>query len=228
MLRSRVTQSRGPPDLDAAVDFETVDQYRQRMGIEFHYKMRILNSELCRDSTELECEEMEDEFLEQAQRLRNLQQSNRKLQDDTDSIGDLNVVVLLIRFTNHKSRVLPDPSQIDLLFNDPGQDADITPTGSVNTYLETNSYGELKINAFVAPSWVDAAGDEQDCAGINLDFMDCFVPALDALESSGINWDEYDLDKDGRLDAVIVLHSGYANNQGATDEDGVHSSLRIQ
>jgi hypothetical protein len=49
----------------------------------------------------------------------------------------------------------------------------------------------LKINAFVAPSWMDAAGDEQSCAqstnGVNDDFMDCFVPALDALESSGIN-----------------------------------------
>jgi hypothetical protein len=90
----------------------------------------------------------------------------------------------------------------------------------------------LKINAFVAPSWVDAAGDEQFCAqstnGVNDDFMSCFVKALDALENSGIDWSDYDLDGDGRLDAVIVLHSGYANNQGATDEDGVHSSLRIQ
>jgi M6 family metalloprotease-like protein len=139
----------------------------------------------------------------------------------------------LIRFTDHASRVLPDPSQIDLLFNDPGQDADITPTGSVSTYLETNSYGDLRINAFVAPSWVDAAGSEQFCAqttkGVNNDFMHCFVPALDALENTpGFMWWDYDLDGDGRLDAVIVLHSGYANNQGQTDEDGVDASLRIQ
>jgi hypothetical protein len=75
--------------------------------------------------------------------------------------------------------VLPNPADIDTLFNDQGKDVDITPTGSVNAYLETNSYGNLKINAFVAPSWVDAAGDEQFCAqstnGVNDDFMSCFV-----------------------------------------------------
>jgi immune inhibitor A len=238
LLLSGVTQS-SEPNLEDRDDFETVDNYRRRMGIEFHYKMRILSPELCRDSTEQECEEMEDDFFEQAERLRNLQNNQhqnsthdaRNLQN-TDSTGTINVVVLLIRFTNHASRVLPDPSQIETLFNDPGQDEDITPTGSVSTYLETNSYGNLKINAFVAPSWVDAAGDEQFCAqstnGVNDDFMSCFLPALDALEDSGINWFDYDKDGDGRLDAVIVLHSGYANNQGAMDEDGVESSLRIQ
>jgi hypothetical protein len=102
MLLSTVIEA-SEPDLDATGDFETVENYRRRMGIEFHYKMRILSSELCRDSTEQECEEMEDGFLEQAQRLRRLQKSNRKLQN-TNSIGTINVVVLLIRFTNHASR----------------------------------------------------------------------------------------------------------------------------
>jgi hypothetical protein len=102
LLLSGVTQS-SEPNLEDRDDFETVDNYRRRMGIEFHYKMRILSSELCRDSTEQECEEMEDGFLEQAQRLRRLQKSNRKLQN-TNSIGTINVVVLLIRFTNHASR----------------------------------------------------------------------------------------------------------------------------
>jgi M6 family metalloprotease-like protein len=247
LLLSRVTEGIKPKQNVRASssahgnNVETIDQYRRRMEIKFDYKMRVLNPELCRDSTEQECQDTEDDFLEQAQRLRNLQNNQhqhnsthhdaRNLQN-TDSTGTINVVVLLIRFTNHASRVLPDPADIDTLFNDPGKDEDITPTGSVSTYLETNSYGDLKINAFVAPNWVESAGDEQFCAqttkGANADFINCFAPALDALEASGISWSDYDLDGDGRLDAVIVLHSGYASNQGDVDEDDVDSSVRIK
>jgi M6 family metalloprotease-like protein len=242
LLLARVTEGIRPNG-KASSAHETLDDYRRRMQIKFDYKMRTLNPEICRESTEQECQDMEDDFLEQAQRLRNLQnhqQNNsttngdRNLQN-TNSKGTINVVVLLIRFTNHASRVLPDPADIDKLFNDPGKttDPDITPTGSISTYLETNSYGKLKINAFVAPTWVNATGDEQYCAqttnGVNNDFMDCFVPALDALEdTAGFFWYDYDLNGDGRLDDVIILHSGYANSQGQTDEDGVDASLRIQ
>jgi M6 family metalloprotease-like protein len=240
LLLARVTEGIRPNG-KASSAHETLDSYRRRMQIKFDYKMRALNPEICRESTEQECQDMEDDFLEQAQRLRNLQNhrietahEDRKLQF-ADSMGTINVVVLLIRFTNHASRVLPDPADIDKLFNDPGKttNPDITPTGSIGTYLETNSYGKLKINAFVAPTWVDAAGDEQFCAqttnGVNDDFLDCFVPALDALENTaGFSWDIYDRDGDGRLDAVIVLHSGYSHNQGGVDEDGVDPSVRIR
>jgi M6 family metalloprotease-like protein len=237
-IEPNVERNDKAPSADAD-NFETIEQYRRRMGISFNYKMRILHPELCRESTERECLDMEDNFLEQARRLRNLQNyrnnsTHRNLQD-ANSKGTLNVVVLLIRFSNHATRILPDPTDIEKLFNDPGKttDPDITPTGSISTYLETNSYGQLKINAFVAPSWVDLAVDEQACAqttnGVNDDFMECFVPALNALEDTpGFSWDDYDLDGDGILDDVVVLHSGYSYNQGGTDEDGVEPAVRIR
>jgi M6 family metalloprotease-like protein len=220
ILSSRVTYGFDP---DIEGDFEPVDQYRRRMGIEYGYKTRVLSPELCRDSSESECEEMEDSFIEQATNLRELQNTKN---------GDVNIVVLLIRFSDHANRILPSPSDIDLLFNDPGETGDITPTGSIKTYLAMNSYDKFRINAVISPSWVDAAGSESSCAGttkgVNDQFMNCFAPALDALEESFVNWWDFDLDGDGSLDAVIVLHSGYATSQGKTDEDGVDSSKRIQ
>jgi M6 family metalloprotease-like protein len=212
-------------DLDVEADFEPVDQYRRRMGISYGYKTRVLSAESCRDYSERECEEMEDSFIEQAANLR-------RLQDDTRS-GDINVVVLLIRFSDHPNRNLPLPEDIEVLFNDPGTTDLITPTGSVKTYLAKNSYDKLRINAIVSDTWVDAAGTELSCAGSNKgrgdQMMDCFAPALDAMEKqSGVCWWDLDLDGEGSLDAVIVLHSGYSTSQGQTDEDGVDKSLRIQ
>jgi M6 family metalloprotease-like protein len=32
---------------------------------------------------------------------------------------------------------------------------------------------------------------------------------LDRLDQNGIDWSQYDIDQDGVLDAVVVLHSGY-------------------
>jgi M6 family metalloprotease-like protein len=204
-------------------DFETVDRYRHRMGIEYGYKMRVLSPELCRDYSERECQDMENSFTDQARKLRQLQ--------FTESGHDINVVVLLLRFTNHADRTLPSPEDIHTLLNDPGKTGDITPTGSVKSYLAANSYNQLKINAFVSPSWVTAAGSESNCAGasrgVNDEFRTCLAPALDALEGN-INWRDYDLNGDGVLDAVLVLHSGYASTQGGIDEDGVDPDNRIQ
>jgi M6 family metalloprotease-like protein len=220
ILSSRVTYSF---DADVEGGFEPVDLHRRRMGIENGYKTRVLNAESCRDYSERECEEMEDSFIEQVANLRKLQSTQSK---------DINVVVLLIRFSDHASRNLPSPSDINLLFNDPGKTGDVTPTGSVKTYLAKNSYDKIRINAIVSEKWVDAAGSELSCAGpekgVNNHLMDCFAPALDALENSRFNWSDFEQDGDGRLDAVIVLHSGYASSQGKTDEDGVDSSERIQ
>ena len=220
ILSSRVTYGFDP---DVEGGFEAVDQYRRRMGIEYGYKTRVLSPELCRDYSELECEEMEDSFIEQATNLRKLQFTQS---------GDLNVVVLLIRFSNHANRQLPNPSDIELLFNDPGRTGDITPTGSIKTYLAMNSYDEFRINAVVSPDWVDAAGSESSCAGtskgVNDQFMNCFAPALEALEESGVDLWEFDRNVDGALDAVIVLHSGFSSTVPGTDEDGVEASDRIQ
>jgi M6 family metalloprotease-like protein len=220
ILSSSVTKGMGPDDEG---DFETVDRYRHRMGIEYGYKMRVLSPELCRDYSERECQDMENSFTDQARKLRQLQ--------FTESGHDINVVVLLLRFTNHADRTLPSPEDIHTLLNDPGKTGDITPTGSVKSYLAANSYNQLKINAFVSPSWVTAAGSESNCAGasrgVNDEFRTCLAPALDALEGN-INWRDYDLNGDGVLDAVLVLHSGYASTQGGIDEDGVDPDNRIQ
>lgn len=40
---------------------------------------------------------------------------------------------------------------------------------------------------------------------------------MDKLDQNGIDWSQYDIDQDGVLDAVVVLHSGYAAELKGTD-----------
>jgi M6 family metalloprotease-like protein len=47
------------------------------------------------------------------------------------------------------------------------------------------------------------------------------------LQATGFNFDEFDTDNDGRIDAIGFLHSGYAADAGDADENGVEPKDRI-
>ena len=159
-------------------------------------------------------------------------QSSKVVDDDAAQavppLGAVKNLVVLIRFSNHQSRTLPSVADIDILFNAVGGDATLAPTGSVrDVYLE-NSYGQMQLNSDVS-NWIDVTNTEQYYAnGQSGDstLWEALREALDALDAT-VNFNDYDTDNDGQIDAIAFMHSGYAAEWGGTDSDGTVYQDRI-
>lgn len=156
-----------------------------------------------------------DSFYAKIQRQRNATNRRRVLAD----YSVLHNLVLLIRFSDHKDDNLPSPENYDVLFNNDGPESSICPTGSVNDLFESNFYGEITIKHTVV-GWVDinmteleAAGDPSiPCNGIctSAGFRDGISEALEYVETTlGLDFSDFDLDEDGKVDIFTVIHSGH-------------------
>jgi hypothetical protein len=127
--------SRAHPDW---TDFESVHAMRRRLDIAYHYTPEHLDDEYCRYLTEAECQ-VQDEALADAKVKRN----GRHL---SPSVGDkIRVLVLLIRFPNHKSRVLPTREYFETMFNGVSKDDEVNPVGSIAEYMRFSSLGAYRV-----------------------------------------------------------------------------------
>ena len=64
--------------------------------------------------------------------------------------------------------------------------------------------------------------------GLSRHFHKAIIEALDYLEDNQlVNFDEFDLDNDSKIDAITFLDSGYAAEFGGTDMYGTHYNHRI-
>jgi len=150
------------------------------------------------------------------------------ISQDIAPTGTIRNLVVLIRFSNHVDRALPSPSEIEVLFNAPGGDPVLAPTGSVRDVYLQNSYGQLELNSDIAP-WVTVSGTEQYYAnGVSGDstLWEALREALDILDAS-VDFSQYDLNNDGYIDSIAFLHSGYGAEWGRTDAYGVNPADRI-
>jgi len=142
--------------------------------------------------------------------------------------GAIRNLVVLIQFSNHVGRSLPSSSEIDVLFNAPGGDPLLAPTGSVRDVYLQNSYGQLELNSDIS-AWVTVSGTEQYYAnGVSGDstLWEALREALDQLDGI-IDFSQYDMNHDGYIDSIAFLHSGYGAEWGQTDSDGTTYSNRI-
>jgi len=134
----------------------------------------------------------------------------------------------MIQFSNHAGRALPSSSDINILFNAPGGDPQLAPTGSVRDVYLQNSYGQMELNSDVS-GWITLSKSEQYYAnGQSGDgtLWEALREALDTLDQA-IDFTQYDADSDGYIDSIAFIHSGYGAEWGGTDEDGVASADRI-
>lgn len=149
----------------------------------------------------------------------------------TTTASSLKNLVVLIRWSDHGTRTLPDTSAIDILMNHVGPHATYAPTGSVrDVYLE-NSYGSLELNSTVAV-WVTVDNTEAYYAngnsGLTSRTHDALRYALNVLDADPtIQFTDFDQDADGQIDAITFLHSGYGAEWGGNDCDGANYADRI-
>ena len=156
-------------------------------------------------------------------------QANRRL--DVPSV--LKNLVVLVRFKNHRSRPLRSPSDYDILFNqNDSNNPELAPTGSVRDVFRINSYGKLTLQSTIF-GWIDLPETEAYYAdGISgfgsHKYFDALHFAMNKLQNDyNVNFAEFDSNKDGRVDMVTMIHSGYAAESFGKDQDGADAKDRI-
>ena len=112
--------------------------------------------------------------------------------------GAIRNIVILMRFADHSSRILPSESDFDVIFNQPGGDPVLAPTGSVRDLYLENSYGMMQLDSTVF-TWVDLPQTEAHYAdgdsGLTLRIRDAIRDALN-LADAQIDFSQFDSDGD--------------------------------
>lgn len=149
----------------------------------------------------------------------------------TSSIGVRKNLVVPFKFMDQRSRSLPSTSDLNILMNNQGPHP-LCPTGSVKDVYLVSSYGKLQLNSFIAP-WVVLPGTEGYYAngasglGPTGRSQEMIRDALNALEAMGFDFRQFDMDRDGYIDAIAFLHSGYSAEWGGNDSYGAYYKNRI-
>ena len=203
-----------------------VHQYRRNLGVNYNYHPTLLSPELCRFENETACQDMDEGLQNHAHRTLQM----------IKNTGKLNVLVILMQFSDHEERPLVDFMDLDRLFNSEGKGGKVVPTGSVKSFFRLNSHGALTMDATILP-WFRVPYTEEYCThgknGMSIEFQKCFWPILNALDSLHLDsahpftWEDYDQNRDGFLDNLVVMHSGYGAEWGGLDPDGKDKANRI-
>lgn len=139
--------------------------------------------------------------------------------------GNLRNLVILLKFSDHMNRDLPNQYQLNTLFNSLGGEPEFAPTGSVKDFYAENSYGKLVLDSTIYP-WISLPKPE---AYYSKGFIsEAINYALDEIDrNQDYSLAEFDSNGDNVLDMITVLHSGYGAEWGATDCNGQHYKNRI-
>ena len=126
-------------------------------------------------------------------------------------LTNVRILVLLVQFTDHASdRTLPPKSYFESLCTD-----------KVIPYLQQQSYQQYTITGCTVFDWMMTDNTESHYSYNtgNLVGSDqasgMFLPVLRQLDSSAqIDFSQYDNNLDLLIDALLIIHSGYASEQG--------------
>lgn len=143
-------------------------------------------------------------------------------------------LVVMVRFSDHINKNLPDQSAYNSLYNDAGH-------GSVKHYFEEQSYGALLVDTTVV-GWIDVSQTQEyavagDFGKNKAQTRETWNEAMRNLEndpSYNIDFADFDVDNDGFIDALTIVHSGMysfysyygllktRNYLGATTDHSLH------
>jgi M6 family metalloprotease-like protein len=127
------------------------------------------------------------------------------------SIGTFRMLVLLVQFTDQTTdRTLPPKTHFEDLC-----------TNHWIPYFQQQSYTLYNIAGCDVYDWMQTDNTEayySQNAG-NLVGSDVasamFLPVLRQIDNNGIDFTQYDVDLDLTIDSLLVIHSGYASEQGS-------------
>jgi M6 family metalloprotease-like protein len=132
--------------------------------------------------------------------------TNRRL---SPAEGTITALVLLLRFSDHANMDLPSREYFQKLCDE-----------QIKDYMNKQSYGKYEIVTCNVKDWMTTdnteafyANGERGLRG-SVDTTLMFQPLLTNLDQAGEEWTQYDSNRDGVIDAVLVIHSGYASEQG--------------
>ena len=137
---------------------------------------------------------------------------------NTQPTGAVKNLVILCMFADHT--IAADcraPAAYDSLFNQVSSTGFNAPTGSVYDFFHEFSYGALNLQSTVI-AWVTLPGTEQFYAngayglpgktGYPRNAARMVEDALNLVDPI-VNFAQFDIDNDGYVDAIDIIHSGY-------------------
>ena len=220
------SSSLAPPQEEFAESWENVHRYRSRLGIHFDYDMQLLDEETCRYLNEEDCQKMDRSFMEQAKKTR----------DITQTTHHLKTLVVLIEWKDETKTNLVPKSDLEQLWMGVGRDETLYPSGSVQDYVRTNSYGNVELQPYLV-DWQVTNGTEQYYAAgrsglpqtdSEPQLREAFHYVLDQMEQNNFPFEDFDEDGDLLLDSVMFMHSGYGGEHGGVScEDQISWEDRI-
>lgn len=144
----------------------------------------------------------------------------RSKQSAPRTIGTTRAIVVLVRFSDHVDREMPSRQDLDYFFNGHGTHEELAPTGTLQEFFKLQSYGQYTVVGDLQ-DWIVAPYTEDYYSygkfGMTSYFAKCAYGALDKMDAKGVDWSQYDQDRDGVLDSVVIFHSGYVAEGGGTD-----------
>lgn len=134
--------------------------------------------------------------------------------------GTVKNLVILCKFSDHVLGThTRDRADYDVLFNAVGGHPTLAPTGSVKDYYTETSYGTMTLNSTVI-AWVTLPHTEAYYAdgssgeGPFPTNPQGMVRDALVLADPLVNFADFDTDNDGYVDAIDIIHSGYAAETG--------------
>ncbi|GAX27244.1 hypothetical protein FisN_13Lh199 [Fistulifera solaris] len=181
---------------------EPVQALRQKLIEDTNVPKRT-DADKCRSISSQDCRNLVDSLGRQL--------AERRL---NPSIGDnIRVIVLLIKFSDHTTRDLPSREYFEEFFNGEGSEL-----GSVKEWMRFNSVGRYRVH-FTVREWATLPNTEKFYAAgnsaWNTDFNPVVAPLLDEIDNDpNHKWSPDYIDEFGKLNHLIVVHSGYMAEVG--------------
>jgi M6 family metalloprotease-like protein len=133
-------------------------------------------------------------------------------------IGSPKSLVILVYFTDNNFVVANTKTAFSNLLTETGYSAN-GGTGSARDYFRDNSMGAFDpqfdvVGPYKLPQAMAYYG-ENDASGLDKNPRQMVIDACKSASENGVNFSEYDTDKDGIVDNVFIYYAGYNEAEGA-------------